>query len=575
MLTTALGLTKLYGYKIDNPYKKVSLGEKTEAVDGQLIIKNIPDGLLFLMNESKGIKKPNNPFKHTSTMIDLSRNQVFQVSYFKEIILKHALLGYDEIWLYMEDTYEIKEVPKFGYMRGRYTEAELKELVAFAEKLGVILIPCIQTLGHLKSFLRWFSHRKYKDTADVLKAGSNDVYELIDLMVKTMRNIFKTDKIHVGMDETFGLGFGNFYKENGFVPQKEIFMDHLIKVNEICLNHGYKDVYIWSDMFFRMGSKTESYYDLNIVLDKDYMDRVPSNVGLVYWDYYNSNSELVEAMVQKHLDTNRKVIFASGTWVWTKLTYDKKKTDSTAFVHVDVSLKLGIEEICFTQWQDDGSYCEYDSIMLGLYDVQNHIHKETLDKSIYTDITKNNYDNSVLVSEFNNLGVLPINLLWDDLILGIYMNDRFGFDYKSIDPIIENFKRFINKLEENKIEGYVLQLAHILKLKLQIRRDLLDYYQNGKLLKPLESLLMEFKERNDQLINWIRITWLSHNKIYGLEVLESRLEVFRSRVTNMLILINLYDKKEIKELDFLEFELTKEPYLSPKFSDNFYGTTVF
>ena len=34
-------------------------------------------------------------------------------------------------------------------------------------------------------------------------------------------------------------------------------------------------------------------------------------------------------------------------------------------------------------------------------------------------------------------------------------------------------------------------------------------------------------------------------------------------------------KKEIKELDFLEFELTKEPYLSPKFSDNFYGTTVF
>ena len=35
---------------------------------------------------------------------------------------------------------------------------------------------------------------------------------------------------------------------------------------------------------------------------------------------------------------------------------------------------------------------------------------------------------------------------------------------------------------------------------------------------------MEFKERNDQLINWIRITWLSHNKIYGLEVLESRLE---------------------------------------------------
>jgi hypothetical protein len=575
MLSTALELIKLYGIKLDNPYNRVSLGEKTEVIDHELFIKNIPDGLLFLMNQMEGKTKPNNPFKHTSTMIDLSRNQVFQVSYFKEVILKHALLGYDEIWLYMEDTYEIKEVPKFGYMRGRYTEKELNELVLFAEKLGVTLIPCIQTLGHLKSFLRWFSHKKYKDTVDVLKVGSNDVYDLIDLMVKTMRRIFKTEKIHVGMDETFGLGFGNFYKENGFVPQKEIFMNHLIKVNEICLNHGYKDVYIWSDMFFRMGSKTESYYDLNIILDKEYMDRVPKNVGLVYWDYYNSNPELVTAMVQKHLDTNRKVIFASGTWMWTKLTYDKKKTDSTALVHIDVSLKLGIEEICFTQWQDDGAYCEYDSIYLGLYDVQNHIHQNQLNQSIYTKVTKHDYDKRVLVADFNNLGIIPINLLWDDLILGIYMNDCFGYDYKLIDPVIEAFDNYLNKLDENQIEGYVYQLAQLLRLKLKIRRDLLDYYQNKQPLKPLETLLTEFKEKNDSLINTLRINWLSQNKIYGLEVLESRLEVFRSRVTDLLILIKLYDKKEIKALDFLEFELTKEPYLSPKFTDTFYGTSVF
>ena len=102
-----------------------------------------------------------------------------------------------------------------------------------------------------------------------------------------------------------------------------------------------------------------------------------------------------------------------------------------------------------------------------------------------------------------------------------------------------------------------------------------SYYQNKQPLKPLETLLTEFKEKNDSLINTLRINWLSQNKIYGLEVLESRLEVFRSRVTDLLILIKLYDKKEIKALDFLEFELTKEPYLSPKFTDTFYGTSVF
>ena len=90
MLSTALELIKLYGIKLDNPYNRVSLGEKTEVIDHELFIKNIPDGLLFLMNQMEGKTKPNNPFKHTSTMIDLSRNQVFQVSYFKEVKIGRA-----------------------------------------------------------------------------------------------------------------------------------------------------------------------------------------------------------------------------------------------------------------------------------------------------------------------------------------------------------------------------------------------------------------------------------------------------------------------------------------------------
>ena len=64
-----------------------------------------------------------------------------------------------------------------------------------------------------------------------------------------MREVFETNKIHVGMDETFGFGFGRYYKENGYTPQPELFMEHLIKVNKICLDNGFVDVYIWSDMF--------------------------------------------------------------------------------------------------------------------------------------------------------------------------------------------------------------------------------------------------------------------------------------------------------------------------------------
>ena len=86
----------------------------------------------------------------------------------------------------MEDVFEIKELPKFGYLRGKYSKEELKELVDFSNQLGITLIPCVQTLGHMGQFLRWPSSAKFKDTSDVLKVGSEDTYRLITLMLKIL-----------------------------------------------------------------------------------------------------------------------------------------------------------------------------------------------------------------------------------------------------------------------------------------------------------------------------------------------------------------------------------------------------
>ena len=189
-------------------------------------------------------------------------------------------------------------------------------------------------------------------------------------------------------------------------------MEHLEKVNELALKEGFEEVYIWSDMFFKMYSKHESYYDYNIDFEESYLKEIPSNVGLVYWDYYNYKKEIVEGMVKKHLTLNKKIIFASGTWIWTKLTYDKTQTDRTALMHIDVSKEYGLEEICFTQWQDDGAYVDYDSIYLGLYDVINHIYDNKVKEDVFTFLTNKDYQDAVLISQLNDLKISPIRLLW-------------------------------------------------------------------------------------------------------------------------------------------------------------------
>ena len=106
--------------------------------------------------------------KRFGVMLDMSRNAVMkpeQVKKFAAIIKK---MGYNMIQLYTEDTYEIPEEPYFGYLRGRYSMAELKDIVAYCNSIGVEIIPCIQTLAHLNTIFRWEPFGNAHDTADIL-----------------------------------------------------------------------------------------------------------------------------------------------------------------------------------------------------------------------------------------------------------------------------------------------------------------------------------------------------------------------------------------------------------------------
>ena len=79
-------------------------------------------------------------------MIDCSRNAVMNVKSVKKFAETVKSLGFDSLMLYTEDTFEVDNEPYFGYMRGRYSKDEIKELDAFCNNIGIELIPCVQTL---------------------------------------------------------------------------------------------------------------------------------------------------------------------------------------------------------------------------------------------------------------------------------------------------------------------------------------------------------------------------------------------------------------------------------------------
>ena len=78
-------------------------------------------------------------FQHLGIMLDCSRNAVMNVTLVKKYIDILECLGYNTLMLYTEDTYEVDNQPYFDYLRGRYSQAELNELDAYAAAHGVCL----------------------------------------------------------------------------------------------------------------------------------------------------------------------------------------------------------------------------------------------------------------------------------------------------------------------------------------------------------------------------------------------------------------------------------------------------
>lgn len=289
-------------------------------------------------------------------MLDMSRGGVMTVEAVKRMIDVHTALGLNMMMLYTEDTYTVPEAPYLGYLRGRYTEEELRELDDYAAASGVELIPCVQTLAHLEQFLQWDINQKIKDNDSVLMIDEPKTYEWIRTALTVLRRCFRTDRIHIGMDEAHGVGLGEYYQKHGPVDRFALLTRHLNRVVDICKELNFKPI-MWSDMFYRLGSKMNDYYDTDAVVPPSVIDEIP-DVALCYWDYYHTDETFYTGMLEGHRQMGKEVVFAGGIWTWSGLLPHVRKTNATAYPALRACLKSGINTVLATAWGDDG--CETD-----------------------------------------------------------------------------------------------------------------------------------------------------------------------------------------------------------------------
>lgn len=505
-------------------------------------------------------------------MIDASRNAVYRVSEVKKILGYMALMGHNRCMLYTEDTYEIDGYPYFGYMRGRYSKEELREIDDYGYSLGIEVVPCIQTLAHLKQTLRWPYGEGMKDTQDVLLVGEEKTYKFIEAMISSLRECFRSKNIHIGMDEAFDLGRGHYLTKHGHVPHQKLMVEHLNKVNEIAKKYDFKPM-IWDDMFLRCGAPDGGYYDLDIVITPEIANNIPEEVSLVYWDYYNCDEEKYKKLLDIRDNFNNNIIFAGGCWRWSGFAPNYSKTFETTNAALNQCKAKGIKEVFATAWGDDGAETPIYSIIVGLILFGEHGYYHKVDKEWIDERCKSL--TGLSMEDFTSLEELDLvpsvkipnmevcnpskYIAYQDLLLGAFDKHLEGLDLeehyinlsKKYEEIGERSERF--KLMFTMYSKLAAYLSVKSEIGLEIRKAYLEKDKDALRLIAY-NFIPEIQEKLKSFHKSFRDLWYKECKGQGFEVIDIRLGGVMARCDSAMYRIKAYLKGNIDKIEELEEE---------------------
>ena len=279
---------------------------------------------------------------------DISRGQVSTLDNFKRIIKFISRYKMNVYMPYMEDMLQFKKYPSIGKGRGALSGEEVKEIVDYAGKHFVEVIPIFQTLGHYENILNQPEFVKYAEFpgAASLNVSGEETYEFLEDLLKEVFEMFPSEYFHMGADESWDVGLG---KSKHIVEQSslaDVHAGHYQKVYDICKKYG-KKVLMYSDV---------------ILNHPEILDKLPKDIIIVDWHYrgdynYPSTTIFKEAGHQYYVSPS----------VWNFLTTFPENLQ--AIPNIQYMTKDGIDNgasgMINSNWGDYGAETFKELILFG------------------------------------------------------------------------------------------------------------------------------------------------------------------------------------------------------------------
>jgi hexosaminidase len=280
---------------------------------------------------------------------DISRGPIHTLDYLKMQIRTLAEYKVNLLGFNMEHVFDFQTQPLVAPRdttktkedapnEPAFTAVEIKELVDYASKFYITILPEQQAFGHLHQFLKYEIYSDLAETphGHVLTPTNPKTYDFIRQIYGEVVPLFPGPFFHIGSDETFELGLGQTKALAAQQGLGRVYLEHLQKVFEI-MRPYHKQLMFWGDIAVK-------YPELLTILPKD-MIAVP-------WDYDPKPS--YENIITPYTNAGLRVVVAPGAGNWRAIWPDL----DSAFVNIRNFVRDGQKHqalgVLNTTWNDDG-----------------------------------------------------------------------------------------------------------------------------------------------------------------------------------------------------------------------------
>ena len=269
---------------------------------------------------------------------DLSRGPIPTIDYIKRQLRTCAEYKINLYSFYIEHTFAYRRHPLIGPPGGSLTASEVKQLVAYARKYHIEVVPEQQTFGHLHHALKW---EKYSSLAEVphghvLAPTNPQTYRLVKSLYDELVPLFPGRFLHIGADETFELGEGQSLE---LVEQQglgQVYFNHIRRVTEILAPYK-KRLMFWGDIALH-------YPEL--------LPKLPKDMIVMSWDY--SPRENFDRYLKPFRDAGLDVFVCPGVNNWSRIFPNLDRALPNIRNFIRDGQEFGALGVLNTTWDDDG-----------------------------------------------------------------------------------------------------------------------------------------------------------------------------------------------------------------------------